>query len=119
MKLLAGELTKSCTVSGLKLSVRPPTDDEKQLGFTSCMWRYGQVGSGEWRPVDTSVIAEWKNNGEYHELFSTSPNVVVPEHVHSEAALKMSVATYKKITIDAMFEPAVPGDTYRAPKVRL
>ena len=114
--LLAGTLTKQCTVNHVKLTVRPRTDDDQELiGSTGCVYRFGL--SGEWQPVTEAVIAGWKLSDAYHKLFSSSPNVVVPEHVHSEDVLKMKVADYKRTSLDAMFEPAASTSAYREPKV--
>ena len=102
--LISGTLTKSCTVCGTKLNIRPPTSDER---WTSCSWRYGLCGS--WQPVTNAVISDWKLDGSYHELFSTSPNVVVPEHVLEARDLKDEVEAYKTALIDEVFEPAALG----------
>ena len=87
-----------------KLNIRPPTSDEK---WTSCSWRYGLCGS--WQPVTNAVISDWKLDGSYHELFSTSPNVVVPEHMLEVRDLKDEVEAYKTALIDEVFEPAALG----------
>ena len=112
--LLNGRLTKSCTFRHLKLRIRPPSTDEQEMGSRSCMWR---LGAGEWEAVDADVLQRWKTNGAYHELFSTSPDVVVPEHVLDKDVLQISVRRHKDHVIDTCFEQPPLDGGRRMPKL--
>ena len=94
-------MEKGCTFRGDKYEVRGHA------------WRCGR---GEWQEItDTeATICSWQESGLYHELFSTSPNVIVPEHVLSRVALNLSVPRWTLHVINTIFEPA-DAHGYRAP----
>ena len=98
-KLMAGEIKKSCTYRKVKYEIQG---------------HYWRQAHGEWQLFGEAELVKWKNSGLYHELFTTSPNVIVPEHVLSPAALDVSVSRYIFEVIEQIFHPA--NDTgYRAP----
>ena len=98
-KLMAGEISKSCTFRGQKIEIQ------------GVEWR---VDKGDWQSVEQESVSEWKASGLYHELFSTSPNVIVPEHVLRPEALFRSVDRYMDRTLNLIFLPP-DDDGYRAP----
>ena len=83
-KLLNGEMSKACTFRDVKYQV------------CGVEWR---KGNGEWQSVEEDAIAEWKEIGLYHQLFSTSPNVIVPENVLEPEALVRSIDRYAYTTL--------------------
>ena len=90
-KLMAAAISKSCTFRDVKYEI------------CGSEWRKGGEGE-EWQSVEEETIAEWKASGLYHELFSTSPNVVVPEDVLQREALVASVDRFIDYALGQMFD---------------
>ena len=87
--LVAGKISKSCTFRDVKYEIR------------GTEWR---KGSGDWQSVEQVIIDdEWKPSGLYHELFSTSPCVIVPENMLQPKALEVSINRYTDEAIARMF----------------
>lgn len=51
-------------------------------------------------------IAELKESGLYHDLFSSKGRVIVPEHVKDASTLRLSVERWIEMVTDAAFHPA-------------
>ena len=60
-------------------------------------------------------IFEMKQSGVYHDFFSASPDVVVPELVKSAAALDLAIPAWAEMIVEHCFEPA-DEDGVRRPK---
>ena len=54
--------------------------------------------------ISDAQIAEWKQSGAYHAMFSSHPAVLVPEHVKDEAVLRCDVPEWAEGIIARCFD---------------
>ena len=97
-RLRTGTIKKQCTFRDVKYEI------------CGNQWRRGV--NAVWLSLTDNFdawLSDAQSSGLFHELFSTSPNVIVPENVLKKDALSLSIDRYIEGAIEQIFLPQSEG----------